>query len=141
MRDIKEYITESVKGDIIMSPEVLSKFFLLSRFTDEQLWDMLDSWYKEYAYIMVSRCKSSAISVPFDLRVVYSKKEGVVFKGVNKKTVLEFLHQLDTVFDKMRFNKDFSHWGAKLTEDGLMLMFRNNTLSSEVKKFCDKNDL
>lgn len=141
MRGIKDYITEAAKSDIVMSPEVLSKFFLRSRFDDEQLWNMLDSWYKEYAYVMVSRCKSSAISVPFDLRVVYSKKEGVIFKGVNKKTVLEFLHQLDTVFDKMQFNQDFSRWGAKLTEDGLMLMFRNNMLSSEVKKFCDKNNL
>lgn len=141
MKALKEFITESAKGDIVMSPEVLSKFFLRSRFDDAQLWDMLDSWYKEYAYVIVSRCKSSAISVPFDLRVVYSKKEGVIFKGVNKKTVLEFLHQLDTIFDKMQFNQDFSHWGAKLTEDGLMLMFRNNPLSLEVKSFCEKNDL
>lgn len=141
MKSIKEYITEAAKNDIVMSPEVLSKFFLRSRFDDEQLCDMLDAWYKEYAYVIVSRCKSSAISVPFDLRVVYSKKEGVIFKGVNKKTVLEFLHQLDTIFDKMQFNQDFSHWGAKLTEDGLMLMFRNNPLSPEVKSFCEKNDL
>ena len=141
MKSIKEYIIEAAKNDIVMSPEVLSKFFLRSRFDDAQLWDMLDSWYKEYAYVMVSRCKSSTISVPFDLRVVYSKKEGVIFKGVNKKTVLEFLHQLDTVFDKMQFNQNFRHWGAKLTEDGLMLMFRNNALSSEVKSFCDKNYL
>ena len=141
MKQLKEYITEAAKSDIVMSPEVLAKFFIRKRFDDERLWDMLDSWYKEYAYVMVSRCKSSAISVPFDLRVVYSKKEGVIFKGVNKKTVLEFLHQLDTVFDKMQFSQDFGHWGAKLTEDGLMLMFRNNALSSEVKKFCDKHDL
>lgn len=141
MKSIKEYIIEAAKNDIVMSPEVLSKFFLRSRFDDAQLWDMLDSWYKEYAHTMVSRCKSSAISVPFDLRVVYSKKEGVIFKGVNKKTVLEFLHQLDTIFDKMQFNQDFSHWGAKLTEEGLMLMFRNNPLSPEVKSFCEKNDL
>ena len=141
MKDIKEYITEAAKNDIVMSPEVLSKFFLRSRFDDEQLWNMLDSWYKEYAYVMVSRCKSSAISVPFDLRVNYSKKDGIIFKGVNKKTVQEFLIQLDTVFDKMKFNQDFRHWGAKLTEDGLMLMFRNNALSSEVKDFCNKNNL
>lgn len=141
MKSIREYITEAAKNDIVMSPEVLSKFFLRSRFDNEQLLDMLDSWYKEYAYVMVSRCKSSAISVPFDLRIVYSKKEGVIFKGVNKKTVLEFLHQLDSVFDNMTFNQNFRHWGAKLTEDGLMLMFRNNTLSSEVKSFCEKNNL
>lgn len=141
MKSIKEYIIEAAKNDIVMSPDVLSKFFLHSRFDDERLWDMLDSWYKEYAHTIVSRCKSSAISVPFDLRVVYSKKEGVIFKGVNKKTVLEFLHQLDTIFDMMQFNQGFSHWGAKLTENGLMLMFRNNPLSPEVKSFCEKNDL
>jgi hypothetical protein len=90
---------------------------------------------------MVSGCRYSARSVSFDLRVNYSKKDGIIFKGVNKKTVLEFLLQLDTVFDKMQFNQDFRHWGAKLTEEGLMLMFRNNTLSPEVKKFCDNNNL
>ena len=141
MKNLTEFILEAAKGDVVMSPEVLSKFFIRKSFDDERLLDMLDSWYKEYAYVMVSRCKSSAISVPFDLRVVYSKKEGVIFKGVNKKTVLEFLYQLDTIFDKMQFNQGFSHWGAKLTETGLMLMFRNNALSSEVKSFCDKNDL
>lgn len=141
MKSIKEYITEAAKSDIVMSPEVLSKFFLRSKFDDAQLWDMLDSWYKEYAHTMVSGCRYSARSVSFDLRVNYSKKDGIIFKGVNKKTVQEFLIQLDTVFDKMQFNQDFRHWGAKLTEDGLMLMFRNNTLSSEVKDFCNKHNL
>lgn len=141
MKALKEFITEAAKNDIVMSPEVLAKFFIRTRFNDEQLWNMLDSWYKEYAHTMVSGCRYSARSISFDLRVNYSKKDGIIFKGVNKKTVLEFLYQLDTIFDKMQFNQDFSHWGAKLTEDGLMLMFRNNPLSPEVKSFCDKNNL
>ena len=143
MRDIKEYIIEAAKSDVVMSPAVLKEFLFGGhyRFNDVELMDMLDSLYKEYAYAMVNNCRYGAATTSFDLRIVYSSKEGIIFKGVNKKTIKEFLWQFDRIIDMLSFDPKFSHWNAKNNENGLMLMFRNNPLSSEVKSFCDKNNL
>ena len=140
MRDIREYITEAAKSDIVMSPEVLA-YFATTTYDEALLKDVLEKWYSSYAYVMVNKCKSGAIKTPFDIRINYSSKEGIVFKGINKKTVQEFLYQLDARFDSMEYDPEFSHLNFELTREGLMLMFRNNTLSSEVKNFCDKNNL
>lgn len=140
MKDLKEYITEAAKSDVVMTPKVLA-YFATATYDEALLKDVLEKWYSSYAHVMVTKCKSGAYQTPFDIRINYSSKEGVIFKGINKKTVQEFLYQLDARFDSMEYDPEFSHLNFELTRDGLMLMFRNNTLSSEVKKFCDKNDL
>ena len=140
MKNLKEYITEAAKGDIVMSVDVLARFATV--LYDEQfLKDVLEKWYSSYAYVMVNKCKSGAIQTPFDIRINFSSKDGIIFKGINKKTVNEFLYQLDARFDSMEYDPEFSHLNFELTREGLMLMFRNNTLSSEVQKFCDKHNL
>ena len=141
MKSIKEYITEAAKSDVVMSLAVLKEFLSGVNYDDKQLMEILEKWYSSYAYVMVNKCKSGAIKTPFDIRINYSSKEGVIFKGINKKTVQEFLYQLDARFDSMEYDPEFSHLNFELTREGLMLMFRNNALSSEVKAFCDKNNL
>ena len=140
MKDLKEYITEAAKGDVVMSPAVLA-YFATTTYDEALLKDVLEKWYSSYAHVMVTKCKSGAYQTPFDIRINYSSKEGVIFKGINKKTVKEFLYQLDARFDSMEYDPEFSHLNFELTREGLMLMFRNNPLSSEVKSFCDKNNL
>ena len=142
MKNLKEYITEAAKSDIVMSPDVLKQFLSISStFDNTQLMDILEKWYSSYAHVMVTKCKSGAIKTPFDIRINFSSKDGIIFKGINKKTVEEFLYQLDARFDSMEYDPNFSHLSFRLTREGLMLMFKNNTLSSEVQKFCDKNNL
>ena len=140
MKDLKEYITEAAKSDVVMSPAVLA-YFATTTYDEALLKDVLEKWYSSYAHVMVTKCKSGAYQTPFDIRINYSSKEGVIFKGINKKTVKEFLYQLDARFDSMEYDPEFSHLNFELTREGLMLMFRNNPLSSEVKSFCDKNNL
>lgn len=140
MKNIKEFITEAYKSDVVMSPEVFARF-TTATYDEAFLKETLEKWYTSYAYVMVTKCKSGAYQTPFDIRINYSSKEGVIFKGINKKTVQEFLYQLDARFDSMEYDPEFSHLNFELTREGLMLMFRNNALSSEVKAFCNKNNL
>lgn len=142
MRDIKEYIVEAAKSDIVMSTSVFAKFMSYNKYDDDKLMELLDTWYKEYAHVMVTKCKSGAYQTSFDIRVIFSKKDGgIIFKGVNKKTVTEFLLQLDSRFDSMEYNQDFGHLNVELTRDGLSEMFRNKDYWNLVEDFCNKHNL
>ena len=145
MKNIKEFITEAYKSDVIMTTSVFAKFLPYHNYKESdnsRILDILNDWYASYAHVMVTKCKSGAYQKPFDIRIVYSKKDGgIIFKGINKKTVIEFLLQLDSRFDSMDYDPKFSSLEVEITRDGLEEMFKDKDYWDVVEDFCDKHNL
>lgn len=135
MKSIKEYITEVSRKTIEATVIVTNQLF------DNRNINLKD-WYKKYVPVLISKCKNSAILKPFTLKASYENDgDGIYLKGINKDNILEFLYQLDSVFDSMDYDKDFYYLNLKLTRKGLQSAFSSKDYWNIVEEFCDKYNL
>ena len=143
MKNLKEYIiTEARNLGVILTSSAFQKFMSGTVYTGNEMIRFFGDWYNTYGKVLIKKCKSSAISTPFTLKLKpYIADGGIAFKGLDGNTITEFLYQLDSVFDSMKYDPKFSHLNLKLTREGLSMWFRYEKYWDAVEAFCNKINL
>ena len=142
MKNLKEYIAEARNLGVILKSSTFQKFMVGTVYDGNEMIRFFGDWYNTYGKVLIKKCKSSAISTSFTLKLTpYIADGGIAFKGLDRNTITEFLYQLDSVFDSMKYDPKFSHLNLALNREGLKSWFEYENYWDLVEEFCDKNNL